>query len=189
MADLSLESYWQLPPLSRTLATAAFLLSIGVHLGFMPGWWFVFYPQLIWKMPPQLWRFGTAFLLTGPNLSLLFDTYFLYSYLSQLEIGNPRFPRKEDLVWYLMFVGGTIMVSSCLCSAHPRLCFRDSCASPNLCCINHTSSICPDSELPPQLSRFLNMRKSTPALRTVHHSQNQDWSAVWAWWMSYGWLV
>lgn len=84
----------------------------------MPGWWFVFYPQLIWKMPPQLWRFGTAFLLTGPSLSLLFDTYFLYSYLSQLEVGNPRFPRKEDLVWYLMFVGGTIMVSSCLCSAH-----------------------------------------------------------------------
>ncbi|POR37061.1 Derlin [Tolypocladium paradoxum] len=109
MAELSLERYWQLPPLSRNLATAAFLLSFGVHLGFIPGWWFVFYPRFIWKIPPELWRFGTAFLLTGPKLSLLFDTYFLYSYLSQLEIGNPRFPRKEDLVWYLMFICGTIM--------------------------------------------------------------------------------
>lgn len=65
-------------------------------------------------LPPQIWRFGTAFLLTGPALGLLFDTYFLYSYLSQLEVGNARFSRKEDLVWYLMFVGGTIMVSLCL---------------------------------------------------------------------------
>ncbi|KAM4056159.1 der1-like family protein [Hirsutella rhossiliensis] len=109
MADLSLESYWQLPPLSRTVATAAFVLSVGVHVGLLPGWWFVFYPRFLWMIPPQIWRFGTAFLLTGPALGLLFDTYFLYSYLSQLEVGNPRFSRREDLAWYLIFVGGTIM--------------------------------------------------------------------------------
>ncbi|PNY23869.1 Derlin [Tolypocladium capitatum] len=131
MPELSLESYWQLPPMSRqaslvpilqghlanpsccrTIATAAFLMSIGVHMRLMPAEWFLLYPQFIWKMPPELWRFGTAFLLTGPNLSLLFDTYFLYSYMSQLEIGNPGFPRKEDLVWYLMFTGGTIVLQT-----------------------------------------------------------------------------
>ncbi|KAL3957679.1 hypothetical protein ACCO45_008257 [Purpureocillium lilacinum] len=109
MADLSLDSYWQLPPLSRTLATATFGISLAVHTGLLPGWWFVWAPRFLWMFPPQIWRFATAFLITGPNLGLLFDTYFLYSYLSQLEIGNPRFPRKEDLIWYLMFVGGTIM--------------------------------------------------------------------------------
>ncbi|PHH80353.1 hypothetical protein CDD83_3768 [Cordyceps sp. RAO-2017] len=74
MADLSLDSYWQLPPLSRSVATAAFAISASVHLGFLPGWWFVFYPRFLWKIPPQIWRFGTAFLLTGPKLGLLFDT-------------------------------------------------------------------------------------------------------------------
>lgn len=98
----------------RTVASAAFVLSVGVHFGLLPGWWFVFYPRFLWMFPPQIWRFGTAFLLTGPSLGLLFDTYFLYSYLSQLEVGNARFSWREDLVWYLMFVGGTIMVSFCL---------------------------------------------------------------------------
>ncbi|UNI18957.1 hypothetical protein JDV02_005186 [Purpureocillium takamizusanense] len=109
MADLSLESYWQLPPLSRTLATATFALSLAIHTGLLPGWWFVWAPRFLWMFPPQIWRFATAFLITGPKLGLLFDTYFLYSYLSQLEVGHPRFPRKEDLIWYLMFVGGSIM--------------------------------------------------------------------------------
>ncbi|PHH64995.1 hypothetical protein CDD81_3632 [Ophiocordyceps australis] len=109
MADLSLDSYWQLPPLSRTVATAAFVISISVHLGLLPGSWFIFHPSLVFSFTPQLWRFVTAFLITGPSLGLLFDTYFVYSYLSQLEVGNSRFPRKEDLIWYLMFVGGAIM--------------------------------------------------------------------------------
>lgn len=59
--------------------------------------------------PPQIWRFFTAFLITEKNLGILFDTYFLYMYLSQLEVG--RFSRKEDLIWYLLVVGATILVS------------------------------------------------------------------------------
>ncbi|KAF4585755.1 centromere/microtubule-binding protein cbf5 [Ophiocordyceps camponoti-floridani] len=110
MADQWVEAYWRLPSVSRTMATAAFLTSVGVYTSLIPGYWIVFHPQFLWRFPPQIWRFFTAFLLTGPELSMLFDTYFVYSYLSQLEAGNPRFSRKEDLLWYLTFCGGTIMM-------------------------------------------------------------------------------
>ena len=33
-----------------------------------------------------------------------------YQYLSQLETTNPKFPRKEDVLWYLITVGGFIIV-------------------------------------------------------------------------------
>jgi hypothetical protein len=34
----------------------------------------------------------------------------VYQYVSQLELGHPRFPRKEDLLWYFMFICTTILV-------------------------------------------------------------------------------
>lgn len=34
----------------------------------------------------------------------------VYQYLSQLETSNPKFPRKEDVLWYLITVGGFIIV-------------------------------------------------------------------------------
>lgn len=36
----------------------------------------VFFPGAIFKLPPELWRLMTSFLLTGPKLSFLFDLYF-----------------------------------------------------------------------------------------------------------------
>lgn len=166
----------------RTVSSAAFLLSVSVHFKFLPAWWFVFHPRFLWKVPPQLWRLGTTFLITGPNLGLLLDTYFLYSYLSQLEIGNPRFSRKEDLAWYLIFVGGTIMVSLC-----PLFCLPARALAPGRLGAStnhpkHPSYICPDSALSLQLSRFLEMRKMTPALRPSPSFAIWDWSAVQAWW-------
>ncbi|KJZ74217.1 hypothetical protein HIM_06448 [Hirsutella minnesotensis 3608] len=110
MADAMMDNYRRLPPVARTLATATFLLSVGVYTKLLPGGWFVFHHRFLWKFPPQIWRFFTAFMITGPELSLLFDTYFFYSYLSQLEVGNPRFSRKEDLAWYLTFVSGAILI-------------------------------------------------------------------------------
>ncbi|KAL6402436.1 Derlin-like protein [Ilyonectria robusta] len=182
MSENLLDAFWQMPPIAshanqaflyRTLTSITAVLSLSVHLGLLPFYWFIHHPFYLWMFPPQIWRLVTCYLITGSGLSLLFDSYFLYHYLSQLEIGNPRFPRKADVVWYLMFISGTILVSfrpSTLCSAP--------CPSP------FPSSICPDSALHPQLSRFLKMRKITPALRTSHHSQNPGWSAVWAWWES-----
>jgi len=78
-------------------------------MGILPGAWFIFHRLYLWQIPPQIWRVMTAFFITGGGMGLLFDTYFLYMYLSQMEMGNPRFPRKEDVVWYLMFVSGVIL--------------------------------------------------------------------------------
>ncbi|RDA86373.1 hypothetical protein CP532_1068 [Ophiocordyceps camponoti-leonardi (nom. inval.)] len=122
MADQWMEAYRQLPPVSRTMATAVLVSSVGVYTSLLSGYWFVFHPQFLWRFPPQIWRFITAFLLTGPELSILFDTYFVYSYLSQLEAGNPRFSRKQDLLWYLTFVGGAIMFLSRIAPSHLLIC-------------------------------------------------------------------
>lgn len=97
--------------LPRTIATFTFVVSAGVVLGMLPAKYFIFHPFYLIRFPPQIWRLATSFLVTSPGIGLLFDTYFLYTYLCQLEVGNPRFPRKEDLIWYLLFVCGTILVS------------------------------------------------------------------------------
>ncbi|CCF47298.1 centromere/microtubule-binding protein cbf5 [Colletotrichum higginsianum] len=107
-----LDVYWQAPPVARTFATAAFVTSLSVLLGIVKAYWFIFLPDFLFQFPPQIWRFGTNFLLTGPQLGLLFDTYFLYTYLTALEIGNPRFARREDVIWYLMFVC-TVITALC----------------------------------------------------------------------------
>ncbi|KAG6257431.1 hypothetical protein E4U49_006791 [Claviceps purpurea] len=109
--DVALENFMRLPPMSRTIATFTFVVSAGVVLGMLPAKYFIFHPFYLFRFPPQIWRLATSFLITSPGIGLLFDTYFLYTYLCQLEVGNPRFPRKEDLFWYLLFVCGTILVS------------------------------------------------------------------------------
>ncbi|KAF6836166.1 DER1-like family member protein (centromere/microtubule-binding protein CBF5) [Colletotrichum plurivorum] len=112
MSEL-LDTYWQAPPIARTVATVAFVTSLSVLLGIVNAYYLIFVPEYLFKFPPQIWRFGTNFLLTGPQLGLLFDTYFLYHYLTALEVGNPRFQRREDVVWYLMFV---CTVTTALCT-------------------------------------------------------------------------
>ncbi|KAF7561300.1 hypothetical protein G7046_g2842 [Stylonectria norvegica] len=110
MSEQIMDAYWQTPPMARTAASITFPLSVAIHLHFVSGYWFIWSPAYLWKIPPQLWRPVTSFLITNPDLGILFDTYFLYHYLSQLEVGNARFPRKADLLWYLMFVSGTILM-------------------------------------------------------------------------------
>jgi len=61
------------------------------------------------KMPPQLWRLATSFLITGKDLGIIFDTYFLYTYGSKLETASPRFSRPGDFFMYLVFICGTIL--------------------------------------------------------------------------------
>lgn len=85
-------------------------MSLGIQFGLLPYQYFIHHPSFLFKFPPEPWRLLTSFLITGSGLSLLFDTYFLYNYMSQLEVGNPRFSKKEDLIWYLTFVSGTILV-------------------------------------------------------------------------------
>lgn len=95
----------------RTFASAVLVTSIGCHFGIIPIRWFYFHYLEIFKLPPEIWRVITSFLLTGPGLAIIMDTYFVFQYLSQLETAHPKFNRREDLVWYLVVCGVTILVS------------------------------------------------------------------------------
>ncbi|KAI0896083.1 Der1-like family protein [Annulohypoxylon nitens] len=106
MADI-VSVYMSTPPIARTVATAVFLCSVGVYTGMLSAEPFIFHYSLLFKFPPGLYRLVTSFLLTGSGMAVLFDTYFVFTYLSQLE-NSPKFQSKEDLVWYLMFVTGII---------------------------------------------------------------------------------
>ncbi|KAI0024462.1 Der1-like family protein [Xylariomycetidae sp. FL0641] len=108
MSDIS-AYYMAAPPVARTVATAVFVASVCVYTGMISYQPFIFHYSFLMKFPPALYRFVTSFLLTSPNLGVLFDTYFIFTYLSQLERTNPRFTKKEDLIWYLMFVGTVIV--------------------------------------------------------------------------------
>ncbi|CAN8096101.1 unnamed protein product [Discula destructiva] len=109
MAEI-MEAYWRAPPLARTFTTAVLATSIAGHFGFLPIGWLYFHYLEVFKLPPEIWRFVTSFLLTGPKLGIVMDTYFIFQYLSQLETTHPKFNRKEDLLWYLIFCGSVIVI-------------------------------------------------------------------------------
>ncbi|KAI0166908.1 Der1-like family-domain-containing protein [Hypoxylon sp. FL1284] len=108
MADIA-SVYMNTPPIARTVATAVFACSVGVFTGMISSSPFFFHYSLLFKFPPALYRLVTSFMITGPDFGVLLDTYFIFTYLSQLEMGNSKFPRKEDLIWYLMFVSCVIV--------------------------------------------------------------------------------
>ncbi|ROW06013.1 hypothetical protein VMCG_04658 [Cytospora schulzeri] len=109
MAEI-MDAYWRAPAIARTFATAVLITSIGCHMGLLPYTWFYFHYLEIFKLPPEIWRFVTSFFLTGPQLGIVMDTYFVFQYVSQLETAHPKFGRKEDLLWYLVFCGFVIIV-------------------------------------------------------------------------------
>ncbi|KAJ9143844.1 Derlin [Pleurostoma richardsiae] len=109
MAEL-MDAYWRAPAIARTFSTAILASSIGIYMGVLPGQWFWFHHSRLLTIPPEIWRPVTAFFLTDPGLGIIMDTYFVFQYLSQLENGHPKFTRKEDLLWYLMFVGIVIII-------------------------------------------------------------------------------
>ncbi|KAK4228259.1 Der1-like family-domain-containing protein [Podospora fimiseda] len=105
-------AFWQLPPISRTLSFSAAIVSILTYTGILPFQWLYFESYFILQIPPQIWRFFTAFLITGPGFSMIMDPYFVYQYASMLETANPKFPRTEDFLWYLTFVCTIIVLVS-----------------------------------------------------------------------------
>ncbi|PHH52339.1 hypothetical protein CFIMG_004862RA [Ceratocystis fimbriata CBS 114723] len=100
----ALEMFWELPPVARTITATAFGMSILVYTGILPYRWIMFTWFDVLQIPPQIWRLPTSFLLTGSGLGMLFDPFMLYRGLVELEVGNSRFPRREDVVWYLICV-------------------------------------------------------------------------------------
>ncbi|KAI1799963.1 Der1-like family-domain-containing protein [Daldinia bambusicola] len=108
MADM-VSVYMSTPPIARTVATAVFLCSVGVYTGMLNPEPFLFHYSRFTQFPPALYLIVTSFLLTGSGMSVLFDTYFIFTYLSQLETGNSKFSKKEDMIWYLFFLACVIL--------------------------------------------------------------------------------
>ncbi|KAK4127937.1 hypothetical protein N657DRAFT_631648 [Parathielavia appendiculata] len=117
MSSEILDAYWAAPPMARTLATAIFVTSVSVYTGLLPVSWIYFSEDRLLRLPPEIWRLATAFLLSTPKIGIVLDPYFAYQSLKQLETANVKFPRKEDLLWYLVTVGGFII---CLLSQLSR---------------------------------------------------------------------
>ncbi|KAG9246242.1 Der1-like family-domain-containing protein [Calycina marina] len=105
----AMDMFWAAPPISRTLAAATLITSVAVYTGIIPYYWIMLYPPLLFKLPPQLWRIPTSFLLTGPQLGMIFDTYFIYTYGSKLETASSRFSQPGDFATYLGFVALAIV--------------------------------------------------------------------------------
>ncbi|EAQ90693.1 hypothetical protein CHGG_02628 [Chaetomium globosum CBS 148.51] len=110
MSSEIMDAYWAAPPMARTLATAIVVMSIPVHFQMVSYVWFYFTEDTLLRFPPEIWRLATCFLLSGPKLGIIMDPYFAYQYLKQLETANSKFPRKEDVLWYLMTVGSFIIL-------------------------------------------------------------------------------
>ncbi|KAI9742018.1 MAG: hypothetical protein M1834_000407 [Cirrosporium novae-zelandiae] len=108
-----MDVFWAAPPVSRTLTAATLLTSCLAHSGILDIRFLIFYSPWIFQIPPQLWRLFTPFLVTGGGLGILFDTYFLYTYGSELEKNSSsRFPQPGDFFTYICFVALTILFSA-----------------------------------------------------------------------------
>ena len=58
------------------------MTSIGVHLLFLiPPYWLDFNEDRFFRLPPEIWRLITSFLLTSPKIGLIMDPYFSESLL------------------------------------------------------------------------------------------------------------
>jgi Derlin-2/3 len=90
--------------------------SLLVYGGVMSADWIWFDPRrMFFKLPPQVWRLATSFLLTGPRLDFIFDLYFTWTYGTGLELNSPRFSQPGSFFVYVVFV--------CTISAVSRACF------------------------------------------------------------------
>ena len=70
----------------------------------------IFHTSYLWKFPPELWRLFTSFFLSGPQLGILFDPYFIWQYGSALETGSASFTTPGTFFVFVVFVGLFILV-------------------------------------------------------------------------------
>jgi hypothetical protein len=71
-----MDAYWAAPPMARTLATAILAVSVPAHFGLLPFQWLYFTEDTLFRLPPEIWRPVTSFLLSGPQLGIVMDPYF-----------------------------------------------------------------------------------------------------------------
>lgn len=72
-------------PISSTLTAAVVITSLAVHGSVLSAHTVIYHWSFLTKFPPQLYRLATAFWLTGPSLSIIFDPYFCKLVLAAAE--------------------------------------------------------------------------------------------------------
>lgn len=109
-----MDVFWTLPPVSRTIAAAAVVVSALGYSGMIDLMTYIFYKQAVFttRMMPQVWRIFTAFFITSPKLGILMDPFFLYQYGSGLERESSRFSQPGDFFVYTIFVGLIIVATA-----------------------------------------------------------------------------
>ncbi|KAL6712811.1 hypothetical protein ACLMJK_009652 [Lecanora helva] len=108
-----MDAFWAAPPVSRTLTALTFGTSLLFYGGLVNGTRIIFYLPWIFKFPmPEVWRLFTSFWVTGPQLSIIFDTFFLWTYSSGLEKGSGRFSQPGDYFIYIIFTGLIILITA-----------------------------------------------------------------------------
>ncbi|EYE99516.1 centromere/microtubule-binding protein Cbf5, partial [Aspergillus ruber CBS 135680] len=107
-----MDQFWSAPPVTRTLTALTFAQSILVYGGLHNAYYVPFLTSLVFKFPPEVWRLGSSFLLTGPQLDFLFDLYFMFTYGSALETNSPRLNGPGDFFTYVFFVATVILLTA-----------------------------------------------------------------------------
>lgn len=101
--------YKQLPIVTRTYVTLAFLTTAGCALEIITPYNIYFNANLIFKKG-ELWRLMTNFFFFGKfGLDFVFHMFFLIKYCKSLEEGSFR-GRSADFLWMLLF-GGVLLTS------------------------------------------------------------------------------
>jgi Derlin-2/3 len=58
------------------LAAVTFIFSLLAYTGVLDFNTFVLIPKALIKLPPELWRLVTPFIMTEGHIGIFFDTYF-----------------------------------------------------------------------------------------------------------------
>ncbi|EWC45068.1 hypothetical protein DRE_06207 [Drechslerella stenobrocha 248] len=108
-ADAATNLLSMTPPVIRFYAGITLVTSLCAYvLQVFSPYAIIWHKSYMAQMPPHLWRLVTSFFLTGPNLSILFDTYMLWKYGSELE--SQHFGTSGDFLLYLVFNGAIILL-------------------------------------------------------------------------------
>jgi len=102
------EWYYEIPPVTRVLGTAAALTSLSVQFGLVhPLQLYFNHKLIIYKR--EWWRLITAFVYFGPiSVDWLFHMFFLMRYSRMLEEGSFR-GRTADMTWLIFLTSISLM--------------------------------------------------------------------------------
>ncbi|KAF3925623.1 Derlin-2 [Orbilia brochopaga] len=94
----------QTPPVTRFYAGVTFITSLAsIVFGVVNPMLLIYHQTFMTRMPPQLWRLFTSFFLTGGGFAILFDSYMIWQYGSDLEAQH--FNTSGDFLFYMLFNG------------------------------------------------------------------------------------